>query len=151
MSVCLSPSPICFCSRFSESDSKELYKVTISVIPVDFLHERSLSFQDLLKATKLSLTQPSASSCMDLPEFYAFLHACCCHGALAGVGLAVAGTKKLITRGARLRQAKDEGLAGESLHPAHRVQTVLIVFTWVCGDMDAHEYVLQYSTVCSTI
>ena len=72
---------------------------------------------------------------MDPPELDAFLHARRCHGALAGVGLSVAGTQRLVTRGARLWHAEDEGLAGESLHPAHRVQAVLAVFTGVCGDM----------------
>lgn len=67
------------------------------------------------------------------------------------VGLAVAGTQRLITWRARLRQAKKEGLTGESLHPAQCVQTVLVVFAGVCGDMDTHEYVLQYSTVCRAV
>lgn len=84
---------------------------------------------------------------MDLPELDAFLHSRGCHGALAVVGLAVAGTQWLITCRARLRQAKKERLTGESLHPAQTVQTVVVVFTWVCGNMDTHEYVLQYSTV----
>lgn len=108
----------------------------------------------MLKATKLvltALTQPSASSIVDLPELDAFLYARCCHGALTGVGLAVAGTQRLAARRARLRQAKEEALAGESLHPAHGVQTVLTVFTRVCGERGIHERVLQYRTVCNTI
>lgn len=104
------------------------------------------------KGTLLVLhTQPSAPASVDLPELDAFLHARRCHGALAGVSLAVAGTQRLVTWRARLRQAKKEGLTGESLHPAQCVQTVLIVFTRVCGDMENREYVLRYSTVCSTV
>lgn len=79
---------------------------------------------------------------MDLLELDSFLHAGCRHGALAGVGVAVAGTQRLINVGARLRQAKDQGLPGDELHPAHRVQTVLTVFTRVCGDMASNEYAL---------
>lgn len=74
---------------------------------------------------------------MDLPELDAFLQARCSHGAIAGVGLAVTGAQRLDTRRARLRQAEDEGLAGERLHPAQRVQAVLAVFTRVCGDTTA--------------
>lgn len=88
---------------------------------------------------------------MDPPEPDAFLHARRRHGALAGVRLAIAGTQGLITWRAGLRQSKKEGLTGESLHPAHCVQTVLIVFTRVCGEMSTCEYVRQYSKVCSTV
>ena len=101
-------------------------------------------------STKL-LTEPPASPCVDLPELDAFLQACWSHGTLAVVGLAVAGTQRLIVRGARLRQAKEEGLAGDRLHPAHLAQAVLIVFAWVCGDQTLMITHCHRSTACSTI
>lgn len=79
---------------------------------------------------------------MDLPEFDAFADACRCHGTLAGVGYAIAGTQLLVTWGARLWWAEDEGLAGEGLDPAHGVQAVIAVFTRVCGD-NGYEYELH--------
>ena len=88
---------------------------------------------------------------MDLPETDAFLEACRRHGALAGVRLAIAGTQGLITWRAGLRQSKKEGPTGDSLHPAHCVQTVLIVFTRICGEISTCEYVLQYGKACSTV
>lgn len=43
-------------------------------------------------SVRLVLTVVSALSRVDLPEPDACLHARCCHDALVGVGLAVAGT-----------------------------------------------------------
>lgn len=77
------------------------------------------------------LTQPPAAPGVDLPELDAFLQSRGGHGALAGVGLSVAGAQRLVARGAGLRQAVELGLAGQSLHPAHGAQAVLTVFARV--------------------
>lgn len=94
-----------------------------------------------------SLTEPSASSWVDLPELDAFLHASRSHGTLTGVALPVAGTQRLLRCRTGLRWVEDEGLAGEGLHPAHCVQTVLTVFARVCGDRHSPEYQPQQCEV----
>lgn len=73
---------------------------------------------------------------MDLPELDAPLHAGGGHGALAGVGLAVAGAQRVAAWRARLGQREEQRLAGERLHPAHGVQVVLGAVARVCGDTD---------------
>lgn len=78
-----------------------------------------------------SLTRPAAASCVDLPELDAFLHTGGYHGTLAGVALPIAGAQRFVSWGARLRWAEVEGKAGDGLHPAHCVQTVVAVFTRV--------------------
>lgn len=71
---------------------------------------------------------------MDLPELDAPLQAGGGHGALAGVGPAVAGAQALAARRARLGQGEELRLAGERLHPAHGVQAVLAAVARVCRD-----------------
>lgn len=78
---------------------------------------------------------------MDLPELDAPLQAGGGHGALAGVGLAVAGAHGVAARRARLGQEELQRLAGERLHPAHGVQVVLAAVAWVCGDTVRREKV----------
>lgn len=101
---------------------------------------------------RVAHTQSSAPAQVDLPELDAFLYARRCHGALAGVGLAVAGAQRLAVQRARLRQIEELGSTGERLHPAHGVQAVLDVpLTRVCGDTDTHEYAPRQRTVCPVV
>lgn len=78
---------------------------------------------------------------MDLPQLDAFLQARGGHGALAGVRVPVAGAERLPTHGTRLRQADQEGPAGESLHPTERAQAVFAVFARICGDTESRAQV----------
>lgn len=87
----------------------------------------------------MALTQPLARPRVDLPQLDAFLQCRCLQGAGAAVGLPVAGAQRLVPRGAHLRGPEDDGLAGESPHPAHRVQVVFALFARVCGDTAAFQ------------
>lgn len=136
--------------HFYQSSILTRYLYLYPGMPFGYLLQQWFTNVRATLSTKL-LTQPPASPCMDLPELDAFLQACRSHGTLAVVGLAVAGAQRLIVRGARLRQAKAEGLAGDRLHPAHLAQAVFIVFARVCGDQTFMIIHCHTSTACRPI
>lgn len=78
-------------------------------------------------------TRPPASARVHLPELQALPQARGSHGALAGVGLAVAGAERLLLREAGLRQAHHEAPTGESLHPTGRALAAFAVSARICG------------------
>lgn len=113
---------------------------------VSFVEMSLQVFSVFFLSVRLVITRVSTLSRVDLPELDAFLHARCCHDALIGVGLTIAGTQRLFFWGACLRWAIGEGLAGDRLYPALCIQTVFTVFTWVCGNSSIYEYTVCYST-----